>query len=94
MTFDVLLEQLGEFSVFDISTVSQISDEPKQNVRVQLHRWIKSGRLLPLRRGMYTLADRYRHQVLSPLFVANEIYRPSYLSGLWSLSFLGLSRRW
>lgn len=39
---------------------------------------------------MYTLADRYRHQVLSPLFVANEIYRPSYLSGLWILSFFGL----
>ena len=90
MVFDVLLEKLGQFPIFDIATVSQISDEPKQNVRVQLHRWIKSGRLLPLRRGMYTFADRYRRQELSPLFVANEIYRPSYLSGLWVLSFFGL----
>lgn len=90
MVFDVLLEKLAQFPIFDIATVSQISDKPKQNVRVQLHRWIKRGRLLPLRRGMYTLADRYRRQELSPLFVANEIYRPSYLSGLWVLSFFGL----
>jgi len=90
MVFDVLLEKLGQFPILDIATVSQISDEPKQNVRVQLHRWIKSGRVLPLRRGMYTLADRYRRRELSPLFVANEIYRPSYLSGLWVLSFFGL----
>ena len=57
---------------------------------MQLHRWVKAGKVLALRRGLYTLADPYRRVSLSPLKVANELCRPSYLSGIWALGFYGL----
>jgi hypothetical protein len=36
---------------------------------------------------MYTLAATYRRAPLTPASLANELYRPSYLSGLWALDF-------
>ena len=90
MKYDKLLKRIREIPFFDITTVAQISGESKESVRIQLHRWVKKGKLISLRRGLYTLAETYRRQPLSPLRVANELYKPSYLSGLWVLSFLGL----
>lgn len=90
MKFDELLKRVREVPFFDITTVAQISGESKESVRVQLHRWVKKGKLISLRRGLYSLTETYRRQPLSPLRVANELYKPSYLSGLWVLSFLGL----
>ena len=90
MKFDELLKRVREVPFFDITTVAQISGESKESIRVQLHRWVKKGKLISLRRGLYSLTETYRRQPLSPLRVANELYKPSYLSGLWVLSFLGL----
>ena len=45
---------------------------------------------MPLRRGMYTFAERYRRAPVSPAALANALYSPSYLSGLWALGFFGL----
>jgi len=90
MTFDHLVQKLGNLPFFDLSMVLQISGENKPNVRTQLYRWIKSGKIAALRREMYTLADRYRKVTLYPTVLANELYKPSYLSGLWALSYYGL----
>lgn len=57
---------------------------------MQLHRWVRAGKVISLRRGLYTLADAYRRASLSPLTLANALYRPSYLSGVWAMSFYGL----
>ena len=35
---------------------------------------------------MYTLPEKYRRAPLSPAALANQLYRPSYLSGLWALA--------
>lgn len=56
-------------------------------MRVQLSRWIGDGKVIGLRRGMYTLPDAYRRAPLTPAFLANQLYHPSYLSGLWALGF-------
>lgn len=90
MNFDKLVNQLGHLPFFDMVMVLQLSGEDKSKVRTQLHRWIKSGKLISLRREMYTLADRYRKAPLYPTLLANELYTPSYLSGLWALSYFGL----
>jgi len=50
----------------------------------------KAGKIVALRRGRYTLAERYRRGPLSPARLANQLYRPSYLSGLWALGTHGL----
>jgi predicted transcriptional regulator of viral defense system len=57
----------------------------QEAIRVQLSRWMKAGKVIGLRRGMYTLPDTYRRAPLTPVTLANQLYRPSYLSGLWAL---------
>jgi predicted transcriptional regulator of viral defense system len=90
MKFDTLIEMTTSQPFFDLATAVHLSGEERAHVRTQLYRWTKSGKVLPLRRGVYTLADRYRKVPVNPAELANHIYRPSYLSGLWALGFYGL----
>ena len=90
MRLDTAVELLGAMPFFDLATVAQLADEPHASVVNQLHRWSRAGKLVPLRRGLYTFADRYRRAPVSPAALANALYAPSYLSGLWALGFHGL----
>jgi predicted transcriptional regulator of viral defense system len=74
--------------IFDLSAVMLLTGEKKSNVLNTLARWKKEGRLIALRRGMYTLPGAVVRP--TPALVANEIYRPSYLSLEWALSYYGL----
>jgi predicted transcriptional regulator of viral defense system len=84
------LRQLGDIAVFDLPTAVQLAGEPQTRVTAQLSRWIHNGKLVSLRRGLYAIGDVYRKTSLSPAQVANEVYRPSYLSCLWALSSYGV----
>ena len=90
MRLDQLADLLGSRPWFDLATVVQLSGEARRDVVNQLSRWSRAGKLIPLRRGMYTLADRYRHVAVPPANLANALCFPSYLSGQWALSFYGL----
>ena len=90
MRFDAAVELLGEMPFFDLATVVQLTEEPHPSVVNQLHRWSRAGKLVPLRRGMYTLVERYRRVPVSPAALANALYSPSYISGPWALAFCGL----
>ena len=90
MRLDAALDVLGTMPFFDLATVVQLTQESRASLVEQLHRWCRAGKLVPLRRGMYTFADRYRRVALSPAALANALYRPSYISGLWALGFYGL----
>lgn len=77
-----------EHTFFDLPAVLLLTEEKRSNVLNTLARWKKEGRIIALRRGMYTLpgAKVPPNQAL----VANAIYRPSYLSLEWALSYYGL----
>jgi hypothetical protein len=90
MKFEALVKQTSVLEAFDLSLLVQAFDESREGIRVQLVRWMKAGRVIGLRRGMYALPDTYRHAPLAPARLANLLYRPSYLSGLWALGFYGL----
>lgn len=90
MKWDALIEAFAGHPWFDLATLAQLSGDARADLRVQLHRWVRANKLVPLRRGVYTLADRYRRASVNPAKLANELYRPSYLSGLWALGFYGL----
>ena len=77
---------------FDLATAVQLTQESHPAVVNQLYRWSRAGKLVPLRRGMYAFADRYRRTAVSPAALANALYSPSYISGLWALAFVGLIR--
>lgn len=90
MRLDTAVGLLGAMPFFDLATVVQLTDESHSGAVNQLHRWSRAGKLVPLRRGMYTFVDRYRRVPVSPAALANALYTPSYISGLWALGFLGL----
>jgi predicted transcriptional regulator of viral defense system len=50
------------------------------DVQRQLARWTRAGRVLQLRRGLYTLAPPFRKVVPHPFVVANRLVRGSYVS--------------
>ena len=87
MEYGDLVRLTGNLPWFDLPLLVQASNDRRPGIRVQLSRWIGRGKLIALRRGMYTLPDSYRHVHLVPAALANALYRPSYLSGLWALSF-------
>jgi predicted transcriptional regulator of viral defense system len=90
MKFEKFLELVGRLPWFDFAMVVQLSGEPRESLRVRLYEWRKSGKLLSLRRGMYTLADPYRRVAVHSAKLSNQLYTPSYLSTHWALSFYGL----
>ncbi len=90
MNFDEFLKMLSTQVCFDLPTATQICRINPTNLNVQISRWIKAGKLIPLRRGMYAFDTRYRHAEINPAQLANSIYTPSYLSMQWALSFYGL----
>jgi predicted transcriptional regulator of viral defense system len=65
-------------------------DVDPDDVRRQLSRWVKTGRVQQLRRGLYTLAPPYRKVVPHPFLVANALVAGSYVSSQSALAFYGL----
>jgi len=59
-------------------------------VRRQLDRWVKSGRLLQLRRGIYAVAPPYQTNTPHPFLAANQLRRPSYVSMQSASSHYGM----
>lgn len=86
MTYNSLLEFVGGVPCFDLPLLVQGFDEERASIRVQLSRWMKQGKVIGLRRGMYTLPGAFRRAPLTPAALANQLYKPSYLSGLWALA--------
>lgn len=87
MKYGSLVEYCGALECFDLPLLVQGFDESRKAIQVQLSRWMRNGKVIGLRRGMYTLPDSYRRAVLAPARLANQLYRPSYLSSLWALGY-------
>lgn len=90
MKFGGLVELAGDLPYFDLPLLIQMLQEDRESVRVQLSRWMKQGKITGLRRGLYTLASLYRRAALRPETLANDLHRPSYLSGLWAMGYYDL----
>jgi hypothetical protein len=79
MHFEELVELIGDEPVFE-STLLLAGEVSPAAIRLQLSRWVKSGRLIQLRRGLYTLAPPYRKVKAHPFVIANRLRRSSYVS--------------
>ena len=89
MEFSTLLELIGADPVFESSLLLSGKIDPKI-VRLQLSRWVNSGRIYQLRRGLYAIAPPYQKTIPHPFLVANRLQRSSYVSLQSALSFHGL----
>lgn len=85
MNFDDVVQLVGATPCFDLALLVQAFDDQRESIRVQLSRWMKQGKVVGLRRGIYTLSDTYRRAALTPAMLAGRLYHPSYLSRLWAL---------
>jgi hypothetical protein len=90
MKYDKLLTLTDGLEWFDLPLLVQLAGERRATLTNQLYRWVQSGRVVSLRRGIYTLSDSYRKVKMQPAALANALYRPSYLSGLWAMAYWGL----
>lgn len=90
MNLDELMRRVGNLPWFDLATLVQLSGERRETITNQLYRLSRAGRVVPLRRGLYTLAESHRKVSVQPAALANAIYRPSYLSCEWALSHHGV----
>jgi len=75
------------FRFFTTTFLRQLfPDEAKGYLALQLNRWVRAGKLVIVRRGLYVFSGV--KQALPSL--ANLIVEPSYLSGLWALGYYGM----
>src|SRR3989338_6040481 len=63
------------------------TNETASHRHLQLSRWAKQGKVIRLKRGLYTLPEEYRKTPLSLRWLANTLYSPSYLSLEYMLSW-------
>lgn len=59
-------------------------------MRRQLSRWVQTGRVHQLRRGLYALAPPFRKVKPHPFLVGNRLARGSYVSLQSALAYHGL----
>ena len=89
MKFEKLLALVGDQPVFETGLL--LAGEVDSNdVRRQLSRWARSGRIRQLRRGLYTLAPPYQNVVPHPFLIANSLAPGSYVSAQSALAFYSL----
>jgi hypothetical protein len=89
MKFADVMIALQREPVFDLPLLEVVSGQNRNTLRVQLHRWIADGKVIALRRGLYTLAEGLSAPKQGAV-LANLMVSPSYLTGLWTLSWYGL----
>jgi len=89
MKWEDLLLKVADEPVFRAGFLAA-TEESLGEVRLQLSRWVKAGRLIQLRKGLYTLAQPYR-KVAPHLFVlANAMKNASYVSLQSALGHYGM----
>jgi predicted transcriptional regulator of viral defense system len=86
MEFDRLLEIVGDEPLFETALLLAGDIDP-DNIRRQLTRWTRAGRLYQLRRGLYTLAPPYQKRKPHPFTIANRMVRASYVSCQSALAY-------
>jgi hypothetical protein len=89
MKFSRLLEIVKDEPVFETGLLLAGPVDPA-NIRRQLSRWVRAGRLYQLRRGLYALAPPYQKIKPHPFVVANALVHGSYVSLQSALAHYGL----
>ena len=89
MRFEDLLAVAPPNGVFRTGQILAGQTSPAQ-VRRQLDRWVKSGRVIRLRRGVYLLSDLHSKTSAHPFAVANALKKASYVSLQSALAHHGM----
>ena len=88
MEFSRLVELAADLHCFSPGMIT--AGEDIDQVRVQLNRWVKSGRVIRLHKGWYTLGEPYRHVRIDVNVIASTIKPGTYVSLQSALAFHGM----
>lgn len=89
MDFRTFKQKFDRFPIINYSLLKTLKVD-NQTMRNQLTRWVKHGLLLKLRRGLYMLNTSDAKRRISRVFLANELYQPSYVSMEYALAYYEL----
>lgn len=89
MRFFDLLSLVGDLPLFETSLLLAGDVDP-DDVRRQLSRWVRAGKIKQLRRGLYTLTPPYQKVSPHPFLIANAMAPGSYVSMQSALAYYGL----
>ncbi len=89
MKWEQALDLIGNQPIFHSSIFAAGSLNLK-DLRRQLSRWVKNGRLIKIRRGVYMLSDTYRKETPHPFVIANKMKHASYVSLQSALAHYGM----
>ncbi|RKY05931.1 MAG: hypothetical protein DRP65_12450 [Planctomycetota bacterium] len=88
MKFVNLLEKVSVLPVFTVRFLS--AGENLAQIRLQINRWVKDGKIIRLHKGLYTLAEPYRKVAPEPFSIANSLKQASYVSLHSALSWYAM----
>lgn len=89
MNYQELVLRFGDLPLVESSAL-RLFFPGESAMSVQLDRWVRSGRLLRLRRGAYLLPAHLRRSSAPPEHIANLLRAPSYVSCERALELYGL----
>lgn len=89
MKFEDLLRLVSNEPLFETGLLLA-GDVTPAGIQKQLSRWVATGRLYQLRRGLYCLAPPFQKISPHPFVVANYMRPASYVSLQSALAFYGL----
>lgn len=79
MYFQQVVTQLTNLPLFESGLLYAGADTPQQ-VQRQLADWVRTGKVVQLRRGLYTLAQPYQSEQPHSYLIANHLVHGSYVS--------------
>lgn len=85
-------EFLGKFAAMPLfhSSMLKVFSTDLRQIRVQLSRWVRAGKLVRIRREWYLVANPWRAKDVPFAHIATQVVQPSYLSLEWALQYHGL----
>ena len=89
MNFESLMAKIPSTGLFRTGDILAGEKNP-HDVRRQLDRWVKAGKITQLRREVYLLQEPYRAVSPHPFLTANLLRRASYISLQSALSHYGM----
>ena len=89
MKFGNLLSLVGDQPLFETGLLLAGDVDPN-DIRRQLSRWVKAGKIRQLRRGLYMLEPPYQSVAPHPFLIANALVPGSYVSEQSALAYYEL----
>jgi predicted transcriptional regulator of viral defense system len=89
MNFEYLLKTFRNFPVIDTENLFTGMQDIRA-IKVQISRWLKTGKLIQIKRGFYLFSTNYRIKEPFKPYLAALLVKPSYISCEKALEFHGL----